>query len=83
MFTPAYPIETARLRLRPVRDQDLDDLYAYHRDAEALRYMYWEARTLDETRGIVGTAENANRLEGRGGVSRHDGGAPGHGSGNW
>lgn len=53
MFTPAYPIETARLRLRPVRDSDLDALYVYHRDPEALRYMYWQARSLEETREVI------------------------------
>ena len=52
-FTPAYPIETARLHLRPVRPLDFEDLYAYHRDPDALRYMYWEARTVDETRAII------------------------------
>ena len=52
-FTPAYPIETARLYLRPVQPLDFEDLYAYHRDADALRYMYWEARTVDETREIM------------------------------
>lgn len=53
MLAPAYPIETARLRLRPVRESDLDDLFVYHADADALRYMYWQARNLEETRAVV------------------------------
>ena len=53
MFTPAYPLETARLRLRPVEEADLDDLFVYHGDAAALRYMYWQARSREETREVV------------------------------
>ena len=29
MFTPRYPLETARLLIRPLTDADLDDLHAY------------------------------------------------------
>ncbi len=32
-------IETARLRLRPVRDADLDALFAIYSDAAVMRYI--------------------------------------------
>jgi RimJ/RimL family protein N-acetyltransferase len=44
VLRPEYPIETARLALRPFRMDDLDDLYAYHSRPEVVRYLYWEAR---------------------------------------
>lgn len=44
MLRPAYPIETARLTLRPFRPDDLDDLYAYQSRPEVVRYLYWDAR---------------------------------------
>lgn len=42
MLRPEYPIETARLTLRPFRRDDLDDVYAYHARPEVVRYLYWE-----------------------------------------
>lgn len=44
------PIRTARLTLRFFQDDDLDALYAYHSRPEVARYLYWEAKTLEETR---------------------------------
>jgi RimJ/RimL family protein N-acetyltransferase len=50
MLIPIYPIRTARLDLRPFEDDDLLDLYAFHSLPDVARYLYWEARTLEETR---------------------------------
>ena len=49
MLVPNYPIQTARLHLRPFQESDLDDLYAYHSRPEVTRFLYWNARTLEET----------------------------------
>ena len=38
---PTPTLETARLRLRPFTDADVDDLYALHSDATVLRY--WDS----------------------------------------
>jgi RimJ/RimL family protein N-acetyltransferase len=43
-------IETDRLTLRPFAEDDLDELYAYHSLPEVARFLYWEARSRDETR---------------------------------
>lgn len=44
VLRPVYPIETARLTLRPFSPDDLDDLYAYHSRPDVVRYLYWETR---------------------------------------
>ena len=68
MFAPTYPIETARLYLRPVRPLDFEDLYAYHHSPDVLRYMYWNPRTLDETLGIIEKRQSQTAWEKEGDV---------------
>lgn len=41
---PGYPIETARLLLRPFGPGDLDDLHAYQSRPDVARYLLWDAR---------------------------------------
>lgn len=50
MLTPDYPIETARLTLRPFAADDLDDVYAYHSRPDVTRFLYQEPRDREETR---------------------------------
>jgi RimJ/RimL family protein N-acetyltransferase len=47
---PRYPIETARLSLRPLTAGDLDDVHAYYSRPEVTRYLYWDSRDRDESR---------------------------------
>lgn len=47
---PAYPIETERLYMRPFQQDDLEDLHKFYSLPDVARYLYWEAKTLDETR---------------------------------
>lgn len=49
-WAPTYPIVTERLRLRPHRPGDLDDLLVYHSDPEVTRYIPWPVRTVEQTR---------------------------------
>ncbi|RFA07830.1 hypothetical protein B7R54_00340 [Subtercola boreus] len=49
-MTTFAPIETARLRLRPLRESDARDIHSYQRLPEVVEYMFWEVRTLEETR---------------------------------
>ncbi|TQS30885.1 GNAT family N-acetyltransferase [Microbispora sp. KK1-11] len=53
MFTPPYPITTPRLVLRPFTEADLDDLHAFHSLPEVARYLYWDARTREETKAAL------------------------------
>src|SRR5262245_5333383 len=53
MLRPVYPIETARLSLRPFVSGDLDDLYAIQSLPEVARYLYWHERTRDEVRSVL------------------------------
>ncbi len=50
MLRPTYPIETARLLLRPFRADDLDALYAIQSRPDVTRYLYWGPRSRDEVR---------------------------------
>jgi RimJ/RimL family protein N-acetyltransferase len=52
---PAYPIETDRLLLRPLVEDDFDTLFAYQSRDDVTRYLYWEARTKDEVRAALET----------------------------
>jgi RimJ/RimL family protein N-acetyltransferase len=50
VWAPEYPIVTERLRLRPHRPDDLDDLLVFHSDPEVTRYIPWPVRTVEQTR---------------------------------
>ena len=53
MLHPTYPLLTERLSLRPFRDDDLDAFHAIQSRADAVRYLYWEPRSRDETREML------------------------------
>jgi RimJ/RimL family protein N-acetyltransferase len=48
MPSPAYPIETARLRIRPFVEHDLQQVIALYSEPKVLRYLYVGPRTNDE-----------------------------------
>nr|WTA64521.1 GNAT family N-acetyltransferase [Micromonospora sp. NBC_00855] len=67
MFQPTYPIRTARLALRPVTIDDLDDVYAFQRRPDVVRWMLGaEPRTREQSRASVlaMAGEDAWRAEG-------------------
>ncbi|MFI1194530.1 GNAT family N-acetyltransferase [Micromonospora sp. NPDC020750] len=67
MSRPPYPIRTARLTLRPVTLDDLDDVYAYQRRPDVVRWMLGaEPRTREQSRSSVlaMAGEDALRAEG-------------------
>jgi RimJ/RimL family protein N-acetyltransferase len=48
-LTPAYPVETSRLLLRPIDPvRDIDALHAYQSLAEVCRYIPYEPRTRED-----------------------------------
>ncbi|MFC7545129.1 GNAT family N-acetyltransferase [Plantactinospora sp. GCM10030261] len=53
MLSPAYPIRTARLTLRPFALADLDDVHAYQRQPAVARWMAWEPRDRDQSLASV------------------------------
>ncbi len=57
-MTVYFPIETSRLRIRPFRMADVDDLYGYHSRPEVARYLAWGPRSRDEVKALV---ENRRR----------------------
>jgi RimJ/RimL family protein N-acetyltransferase len=67
MFRPTYPIRTARLTLRPVTAADLDDVHAYQRRPDVVRWMLGAGpRTREQSRASVAAmaGEDALRAEG-------------------
>jgi RimJ/RimL family protein N-acetyltransferase len=67
VFQPTYPIRTARLTLRPVTLDDLDDVYAYQRRSDVVRWMLGaEPATREQSRSSVAAMarEDALRVEG-------------------
>lgn len=53
MLTPAYPILTERLSLRPFAPSDFDSLYAIQSREDVTRYLYWGPRSRDEVRDAL------------------------------
>ncbi len=77
---PSYPIETARLSLRPFRADDQDDLLAIFSREDVTRYLYWPQLGPDEVREVLGrwTTQVAIEHEGEAislAVCRRDSGA--------
>ncbi|BCJ47653.1 N-acetyltransferase [Actinoplanes ianthinogenes] len=67
MFQPTYPISTARLTLRPVTPDDLDDVYAFQSRPDVVRWMLGTGpRTREQSRASVlaMASEDALREEG-------------------
>ncbi|MCW7985138.1 acetyltransferase [Streptomyces platensis subsp. clarensis] len=58
-YTPAYPIRTERLDLRPVTDDDFAAIHAYQRLPEVCRYLYWGPH--DEAASRASVADKATR----------------------
>jgi RimJ/RimL family protein N-acetyltransferase len=48
VYTAEAAIETERLRLRPFRESDLDDLHAMRSLPEVVRYLYGEVRSREQ-----------------------------------
>jgi RimJ/RimL family protein N-acetyltransferase len=66
VHAPDWPIETERLLLRPFTPADLEPLQAIHGDEENARWLYNDARSLEETREVLArkTAGSALHQEG-------------------
>ncbi len=63
MLNPAYPLETARLVLRPFQAGDLDELHAFHSLPEVARFLYWEARDREQVRDVLDAKLSQTALE--------------------
>ena len=53
MVRTLFPIETERLRLRPLEHGDLDGYLAIHADPEVARFLYWGVRTRAELAEVL------------------------------
>jgi len=68
VLRPAYPLETARLVLRPFEAGDLEELHAFHSLPEVARFLYWEARDLEQVRAVLDAKVRQGVLEDEGQV---------------
>jgi RimJ/RimL family protein N-acetyltransferase len=68
VLRPAYPLETSRLVLRPFQAGDLEELFAFHSLPEVARFLYWEARDLEQVRGVLEAKAGQATLEEEGQV---------------
>src|SRR6476469_1623848 len=66
MLRPEYPIETARLLLRPYREADIHVLHDIQSRPEVVRYLYWEPRTREQVEKVI--RESSDQIDGEGGV---------------
>lgn len=66
MLSPAYPIETERLRLRPFAEGDFADLHALTSHPEVVRYLYWEVHDEAATRDALTRRIGQDRLTAQG-----------------
>jgi RimJ/RimL family protein N-acetyltransferase len=60
------PLRTARLVLRPMTEEDVDDIHAYQSRADVCRYVPFEPRTRDEVAEKVARYSTALALNGDG-----------------
>jgi RimJ/RimL family protein N-acetyltransferase len=66
MLSPTYPIETARLVIRPFVKGDLDALHDLHGRPDVARFLYWEPRSLDRVREVLDKRITESRLQAEG-----------------
>jgi RimJ/RimL family protein N-acetyltransferase len=66
LYTPDWPIYTERLLLRPFEDGDLQAMYEMQSDEEVVRYLYFDARSLDEVRTALARKTAAVGIAGEG-----------------
>src|SRR6478735_8258930 len=66
MLRPEYPIETARLLLRPYREADIHVLHDIQSRPEVVRYLYWEPRTRKQVEKVI--RESSDQIDGEGGA---------------
>lgn len=89
MLRPVDPLETGRLVLRPFEPGDLEGLFAFHSLPEVARFLYWEARDLEQVRGVLEAKLGQTALEEEGQVlalavvGREAGGVMGEVSLHW
>jgi RimJ/RimL family protein N-acetyltransferase len=66
VLRPDYPLETARLQLRPFSPGDLEELHAFHSLPEVARFLYWEPRDLEQAREALDAKLRQTVLEDEG-----------------
>jgi RimJ/RimL family protein N-acetyltransferase len=66
MLRPDYPIETARLTLRPFRADDLDGFFAIRSRPDVARFVYWEPSDRERLQETLKIKISQSVLDGEG-----------------
>jgi RimJ/RimL family protein N-acetyltransferase len=66
MYKPDWPIHSERLLLRPFEESDLHALHRIQSDEEVVRYLYHDARSLDEVRAVLARKMDSAAVGGEG-----------------
>jgi RimJ/RimL family protein N-acetyltransferase len=53
VLTPAWPLETERLLIRPFEPRDLESMQAIHGDPRVVQWLYNDPRTPDEVGSLL------------------------------
>ena len=52
-MTSSYPIQTARLIIRPFEAADVDEVFEYHSRPDVVQYLYWQPRNRSEVEKVL------------------------------
>jgi RimJ/RimL family protein N-acetyltransferase len=66
MLAPSFPIETQRLRLRPLQPEDRDALHEMESRDDVTRWLYFDSRTPAESDEALEQRVTRTRLDGSG-----------------
>ncbi len=66
LYSPQYPIETERLRLRPFSRGDVDAVFAYRQRADVARYLFDGPMTHESVTEVVQQRIGQHELAGEG-----------------
>src|SRR4051812_37985978 len=66
MLAPSFPIETQRLRLRPLQPEDRDALHEMESRDDVTRWLYYDPRTPAESEEALQRRVTRTRLDGSG-----------------
>ena len=63
MLAPAFPIETDRLRLRPIRSADAETLHEMESREDVTRWLLYDPRSREQSREALRLRQTRTRIE--------------------
>jgi RimJ/RimL family protein N-acetyltransferase len=66
MLRPEYPIDTGRLRVRPITLSDVEDIHVYQSREDVTRYVSYQPRTRERITELITSGKWAAQVEAEG-----------------